>query len=180
MDRTGWARDLAEQLLAEQLPRRWAHVRGVARKAESVAHILGDDGHILVCAAWLHDVGYSPHLIVSGLHSLDGARYLRDTQGADERVCCLVAYHSCATIEARNRGLLRQLVDEFALGDELPHDVLTYCDMTTSPDGRAVTVEERLDEIVSRYGEGDLVARSIVEARPLIMRSVRAVAVAIR
>ncbi len=32
-----WARDAARSLLEEALPRRWAHVQGVAGKAESVA-----------------------------------------------------------------------------------------------------------------------------------------------
>ncbi|HEX3192303.1 MAG TPA: hypothetical protein VHS30_21235 [Streptosporangiaceae bacterium] len=29
-------------------------------------------------AAWLRDIGYTPGLAVTGLHALDGARYLRD------------------------------------------------------------------------------------------------------
>jgi len=37
--------------------------------------------------------------------SLDGARYLRDVQHADALLCRLVAHHSCAIIEAGERGL---------------------------------------------------------------------------
>ncbi|MEU7572881.1 HDIG domain-containing metalloprotein [Micromonospora sp. NPDC049240] len=46
---------------------------------------------VLVEAAWLHDVGYAQEVRVSGLHALDGARWLR-RMGFDERVagaCCL-------------------------------------------------------------------------------------------
>jgi HD superfamily phosphodiesterase len=55
-----WARDVARSLLGEVLPRRWAHVQGVAGKAELVAASLELSGEALVAAAWLHDVGYAP------------------------------------------------------------------------------------------------------------------------
>jgi hypothetical protein len=53
---------------------------------------------------WLHDIGYAPELAGTGCHPLDGARYLRRI-GVDEQVVSLVAYHSCARIEAEVRGL---------------------------------------------------------------------------
>jgi hypothetical protein len=49
--------------------------------------------------AWLHDIGYAPDLALTGLHGLDGARYLRDSQHADAMVCRLVARHSYAIVE---------------------------------------------------------------------------------
>jgi predicted hydrolase (HD superfamily) len=145
----------------------------VGRKAESIAHLLGDDADVLACAAWLHDIGYAPNLVKTGLHALDGARYLRDVEQADPRVCALVAYHSCAQIEARNRGLLDELTAEFEPVGGLPADALIYCDMTTTPDGRPVDVEQRLSEILSRYGPGDVVTDSITEAGPDIVGAAR-------
>ena len=53
--------------------------------------------------------------------------------------------------------------------------VLTYCDMTTSPDGQLVPAERRLAEIHRRYGQGHLVSRSIQRATPLILRAVEQV-----
>ena len=53
--------------------------------------------------------------------------------------------------------------------------VLTYCDMTTSPDGELVPVERRLAEIQRRYGSGHLVSRSIQRATPMILRAVEQV-----
>jgi predicted hydrolase (HD superfamily) len=170
-----WARDLARRLLADALPRRWAHTQGVGRKAESIAHIAGEDGDFLICAAWLHDIGYAPPLASTGFHPLDGARYLRDVEHAGQRLCRLVAHHSCAVVEARRRGLAGELVAEFAPVCGLMADALTYCDMTTSPDGAAVEVETRLDEVIARYGEGDLVAESIKEARTQIRQSTQVV-----
>lgn len=168
-----WSRQLAGDLLAEPLPRRWAHSQGVGRKAGSIAHILGADADLLTCAAWLHDIGYAPTVAKTGLHSLDGARYLRDMEKADARLCALVAYHSCAHIEARNRGLGDELAAEFEPASELLTDALTYCDMTTTPYGEPVDVEQRLSEILSRYGPGAVVAESITAASPHIIGSTR-------
>ena len=75
---------------------------------------LGPDADLLEAAAWLHDIGYHPDLADTGLHGLDGARYLRDQQHADPMLCRLVAHHSCAVIEADERGLAHVLTREFA------------------------------------------------------------------
>jgi predicted hydrolase (HD superfamily) len=168
-----WARDLTRRVLAEPLPRRWAHCQGVGRKAESVAHLVGDDAEALICAAWLHDVGYAPAITATGLHSLDGARYLRDAHDADKLVCRLVAYHSCAEIEAGNRGMADALAAEFPPVDGLLSDAMTYADMTTSPDGDPVDVETRLAEILTRYPPDDVVHRSIAAASAAITQAVR-------
>lgn len=179
MDQVEGARDLARQLLAEPIPRRWSHSQGVGRKAESVAALVGADGPALVAASWLHDVGYSPDLVATGMHQLDGARYLRYVARADDLVCRLVAHHSCAFIEARNRGLADQLAAEFDPVEGMLSDAITYADMTTTPDGERVEVEQRLAEILDRYGPEHLVARSIREAGPLIIGSVQRIMAAL-
>jgi putative nucleotidyltransferase with HDIG domain len=169
------ARDLARSLLADALPRRWAHSQGVAARAESLAPIVGQNADLLQAAAWLHDIGYSPTLATTGFHPLDGARYLRDVEHADDRLCRLVAHHSCACIEAEARGLRSALSDEFpADGDDLTAPLI-YCDMTTDPDGRHVTYDERLSELLSRYGENDIVTRSMQKAAPAVRDAIAAV-----
>ncbi|MBR7830251.1 HD domain-containing protein [Actinospica sp. MGRD01-02] len=169
MELLTWARELAEQLLAEPLPRRWAHSQGVGRRAESLAGVLGKDAELLAAAAWLHDIGYAPELVKTGMHQLDGARYLRDNASADPRLCSLVAHHSCACIEARNRGMHAALEAEFPPVGGLLADALTYSDMTTTPDGRTTDVEDRLAEILERYEAGSVVFESISEASPRIV-----------
>jgi hypothetical protein len=169
---TAWAADLARELLQAPLPRRWTHVQGVATRARSIASTLGPDAELLEAASWLHDIGYLPELGNSGLHQLDGARYLRDAEHADELLCRLVAHHSCAHIEAEERGLAAVLRREFAPAPKALADALTFCDMTTSPDGEHVRVDRRLAEIHDRYGAGHLVSRSIRRATPLILDSV--------
>ena len=170
-----WAEQLARELLQESLPRRWAHVQGVAARARGLAPVLGADADLLEAAAWLHDIGYAPGLAVTGLHALDGARYLRDAQHADAMLCRLVAQHSCAIIEAGERGLADVLGLEFEPAPDALSDALTFCDMTTSPDGELVPVDRRLAEIHRRYGPGHPVSRSIQRATPMILRAVEQV-----
>ena len=170
-----WAQQHARALLQEPLPRRWAHVQGVAARARGLAPVLGPDTDLLEAAAWVHDVGYAPDLAVTGLHQLDGARYLRDSQHASTMLCRLVAHHSCAIVEAGERGLADALGLEFEPAPQELSDALTYCDMTTSPDGELVSVEQRLAEIHDRYGSGHLVSRFIQRATPMILRAVEQV-----
>jgi hypothetical protein len=167
-----WAEGLARALLAESLPRRWSHVQGVAARARTLKPSLGADADLIEAAAWLHDIGYLPELAATGLHGLDGARYLRDVHDVDPMLCRLVAHHSYAVIEAEERGLADVLTSEFTPPPQPLADALTLCDMTTSPDGEPVQVHNRLAEIHDRYGAGHLVSRSIRRATPLILEAV--------
>ena len=172
MSQAPWAAEVARKLLEVPLPCRWAHVQGVATQARSVAPILGGDADLLEAAAWLHDIGYSPELTDTGFHPLDGARYLRDVEQADPMLCRLVANHSCAIIEAEERGLAEALLIEFPPPPGALSDALAYCDMTTTPTGEVVAVRDRLLEIVERYGPHDVVTRFIRRAEPELVSSV--------
>jgi hypothetical protein len=140
--------------------------------ARTLKPSLGSDADLIEAAAWLHDIGYAPELVVTGLHGLDGARYLRDVQHADPMLCRLVAHHSYAVIEAEERGLADVLTREFTPPPQPLADALTFCDMTTSPDGDHVQVYHRLAEIHDRYGTSHLVSRSIRRATPFILEAV--------
>ena len=157
----GWARAQAQRLLVP-LGARWSHTVAVAEQAERVRSAFDEaDGDRLVASAYLHDIGYSGEVAATGFHPLDGALWLVGIVEAE--VVALVAHHSCSWVEADVRGLGAQL-------DELPRpqlemlDALTYCDMTSGPDGRHVTVEQRLAEVTRRYGPGHLVTESIEAA----------------
>ncbi|NEA72793.1 HD domain-containing protein [Streptomyces sp. SID13588] len=168
MGLTDWAYSLSESLLSEPLPRRWAHSLGVAKRARSLRSILGGDAELMEAAAVLHDIGYSPAIAATGFHPLDGARFLREQEGADERVVRLVAHHSCALLEAEERGLRQELEAEFPQERRALVDALIFCDMTTTPDGTPTTSIERVDEIVHRYGSDTIVGRFIQRAAPEI------------
>ncbi|MEV6123839.1 HD domain-containing protein [Streptomyces sp. NPDC052077] len=168
-----WANQVAEKELSAPLPRRWAHSQGVATRASGLGRVLAGDAGLLSAAAVLHDVGYAPRLAETGFHPLDGARFLRDEHNADERLVRLVANHSFALLEAEERGLRAALECEFPLLEEpLLVDALVYCDMTTTPDGDRTTAEERVAEILGRYGDDSVVGRFIRRAAPEIFAAV--------
>lgn len=173
VDLVGAARALAEEQLAGALPRRWQHVQAVAAKADRVAVVLPESERpTLVAAAWLHDVGYSPDVTDTGLHALDGARWLRH-RGWPDRIVTLVANHSCATYEADERGLGSELRREFPGEESALTDALWFADMTTGPDGQNFGIHDRLAEVRERYGPDHLVTRFWAKAEPAIVAAVR-------
>jgi len=149
-------------------------VQGVANQVGTVDSDHQKSADLLVPAALLHDIGYAPRLVQVGFHPIDGARHLRAI-GVDEPIVNLVAHHSCAHIEAELRGVRTILDEEFPRDDTLPHDELCFCDMTTNPDGEPVTIDERLAEIRSRYGEGSIVHNFVELAEPEIRAAARRV-----
>lgn len=167
------ARELARESLAVAVPQRWAHVQGVARTASVIApSLLTIHADAAIAAAWLHDVGYSPSLVATGFHAVDGARFAR-AAGMPELVTSLIAHHSGANAEAIERGLSAELA-EFEAPAEPVLDVVTYADMTTAPDGSPIDAETRLSEILARYPTNDpvhaAVARSSVELLASVAR----------
>jgi putative nucleotidyltransferase with HDIG domain len=161
---------LAERLLAGAMPVRWGHVKQVAAKARILSAELDLNAQRLVPAALLHDVGYSPAVLATGFHPLDGARYLRGI-GVEDEVTSLVANHSCAHVEAGLRGLASELATEFPSLDPELADALCFADMTTGPDGSTLTVRARLAEIRSRYGPGHVVTEFVDHAEEEIVAS---------
>ena len=151
----------ATQILGD-VGTRLPHTRRVAEQASMVSDFLEDQwSHVVVDAAWLHDIGHSPALSSTGFHPLDGARWLR-ANGFAEDTCSLVAWHTGAIHEARERGLEDALRAEFAPPAPSALDALTWADLTSSPAGDLVTPQVRLDEIMDRYEPKSAVWMAIV------------------
>jgi hypothetical protein len=151
----------ATQILGD-VGTRLPHTCRVAEQASMVSDFLEDRWrHVIVDAAWLHDIGHSPALSSTGFHPLDGARWLR-AQGFAEDICSLVAWHTGAIHEARERGLEDELRAEFAPPTPSALDALTWADLTSSPAGDLVTPQVRLDEIMDRYEPKSAVWMAVV------------------
>jgi hypothetical protein len=158
--------------------------RGLPRRAAEIAPSITGSDDTLVCAAWLHEIGYAPSLVVTGFHPLDGARFLARA-GASHRLAALVAHHSYAALEAGLRGLAAKVAEFDDEGGPV-RDALWYCDLTmvrapsneaaiaitTSPDGEPVRATERIAEIKHRYGTGHLVTRFITLATTDLLAAV--------
>lgn len=153
-----WAERTAAELLSS-LEARWRHTLRVVERAQSFRDVLdGDELEVLLAAGYLHDVGYAPELAKAGFHPLDGARFVREA--GHERLARLVAHHSTSDAEADERGFAEQLA-EFPAEDSLVARALTYCDLTTGPDGEEVGVSARLVELGDRLGEDDPTVRAV-------------------
>lgn len=140
---------LARGLLAHQ-GKRWPHTQAVIEVAKKLTRLFDDEeSALLLVAATLHDIGYSPRIRQTGFHPMDGALYLR-SQGFPERLVCLVAHHSCALMTAPVHGIA-DLDEQFPVEHSLLSDALAYADMFAAPDGRIINPEDRLEDIMTRH-----------------------------
>ena len=168
---------LAFKLLAEALPRRWAHTVGVAVTAEVLAGVLApspasvDD---IVAAAWLHDIGYAPNLVDTGFHPVDGARYAQE-QGFPSNVASLIAHHTGAVFEAHERSLHEGLAHYRFPVDVVELAILNCADLCTGPDGKRVDPADRISEVLQRYPAEHPVHRAIAKSAPLLVAQARLV-----
>src|ERR1017187_4298286 len=165
-----WAAEQASTLLKPQ-GNRWLHVRGVVKMARLVGRIFDEeDNAYLIAAAYLHDIGYAHQIRQTGFHPLDGARFVLSSQG-DMRLASLVAHHSEARFEAQLRGYTGEL-QAFPREQSAVTDALTYCDQITGPTGLQVSLQERTNEIIHRYGETDIVTQSLHLSLPSVSLAV--------
>jgi hypothetical protein len=144
------AADLTRYIL-EAAPDRLSHSQGVARRARFLTLTVEPPcAPLLVAAAWLHDIGYSPGLHDTGFHPVDGARHLRAV-GWPPAICNLVAHHSGARFVARVLRLDREL-DAYQFSQDAISDALTVADQTTGPHGEAMNPDERMRDMLRRHG----------------------------
>jgi putative nucleotidyltransferase with HDIG domain len=144
------AADLTRSILYSD-PDRLAHSQAAARQAELLALAVDQESALLlVAAAWLHDIGYAPGLRDTGYHPIDGARHLQSI-GWPPAICNQVAHHSGARFVAAVLRLDRQL-DPYPFSQDALSDALTVADQTTGPHGEAMTVEQRMSDMLRRHG----------------------------
>jgi putative nucleotidyltransferase with HDIG domain len=157
------AKETAWRLLGAN-EERLRHSAAVAARAHSLADTVPDDQRdLLVAAAWLHDVGYAEALRDTGFHPVDGARFLRSTRW-EPSVCDLVAHHSGSRFVAVIRGLDSQLA-EFAWAQNAVSDALTIADQTIGPNGRPLSLEDRMQDMLDRHGPDSPNARAHPQRR---------------
>lgn len=122
---------------------------------------------IVVASAWLHDIGYAPDLVDTGFHPVDGARCVAQAGGFGPLVG-LVAHHTGAVFEARERGLEVQL-DTYPVPDATELAILSCADLCAGPDGANVDPADRIDEVLSRYHSDHPVHRAIIQSAPALV-----------
>jgi hypothetical protein len=147
----------------------------VADQVNEASYLLDGRWRLAVAdAAWLHDVGYSPHVTSTGFHPLDGARWLRDRDWP-MATCRLVAWHTNAWVEGSLRGLDHELAVEFEPPPEMAANVLAWADLTSSPTGEEWSVGRRVRDILSRYPADSIEHRAVADAASALRRAAREV-----
>ena len=150
-----WSPDRARELttcLLRGLSDRLAHSLQAGRQARRVVGTVpASDADLLESAAVLHDIGYAPALRQTGFHPIDGAMFLL-MLGAPDRLVALVAHHSESRLLADAAGL-GAVLSRFHREDGPVTDALAYADMTAGPTGTAMTMPERLADIMIRHAD---------------------------
>lgn len=163
--------DLAEataRYLLRQHPERIRHTSGVVERAKLLtATVSAREAPLLVAVAWLHDVGYASALRQTRFHPLDGALALR-AAGWPGTVCGLVAHHSGARFVATVRGLDDGMAGFSYVEDPLS-DAVTVADQTAGPNGVPMTIDERIEDMLSRHGPDSPNARADSQRRPYLL-----------
>lgn len=140
---------------------RYQHILGVVQKANNSPE------------SYLHDIGYSPSLVHTGFHPIDGALYALE-HDFELEVVMAVLFHGGALGEAKLRGgAIREIYEKLSKfitpSQQERIDFLTYCDIHTSPNGQTITLEERLTNIWSRYDEETVVYQNMKQQVPYLM-----------
>lgn len=159
---SGEAQAISRELL-DGVGTRLQHVCTAGRVAARLAVLFeAEEAALLVAAATLHDIGYSPRIARTGFHPLDGAEYLA-SEGFNPRLAALVAHHSMATLTAGSQP--EEMEDRFPREESLLVDALVYADMHSAPDGRLIPAEHRLADIAARH------SNPLVATRAALLRA---------
>jgi len=148
---------------------RWVHLSAVGGVAEGLATRSDIVTESVVSAAWLHDIGYSHDIVVTGFHPLDGARFLQ-SMGCPDEVVALVGHHTGAAYEAEERGLINEW-GELPTPESAALDVLTMVDLAVGPAGQPQLDIDRVAGMLNRYDEDDPVHRAVTRSRDLLLAS---------
>lgn len=147
------------------VPGRLHHILVVAERVRQSARDINElnpgmhiDENAAFCAGLVHDIGYLEQIAHSGFHPLDGYNFLL-SQGFGQ-LARHILLHSCAIEEAELLGISLPQISP-----SLITKLITYWDVQVKPGGDIVSYEERLRDIVMRYGERSIVVQANINAR---------------
>jgi hypothetical protein len=156
------AEQLAKSLLSDELPMRWLHTQHVAATAEVLAAGLHAD-IVVTSVAARHRLRVSADRLRL---SPSRRRQVPAPRGWPAEIQNLVAHHSCADVEAAERGLATELAAKFPDEPSAARDALWAADATTGPTGQRFNVAERVDQVVARYGADHFVSKCMRRIEP--------------
>lgn len=160
----GNARRLAHKLLKNN-PKRLQHTLGVVDLSIKTLFREGykvdsDIYKNVVCSAYLHDIGYSEEINHTKFHPYDGYMYLKKL-GISDNISLPVLYHTGSELLVHMfpSKFHSEVVEFFKKESIITIEQMKYISLLDSSDirinseGVEVSVEDRLQDIVNRYGE---------------------------
>ena len=148
---------------------RVAHILGVAALGRELAARIGaspqvaaDIGQVTLA----HDIGYAEALRRTGFHPLDGAIFLAHRR-APEEIIHAVLHHSGAREGAKELPVIAEYYARLpGYQPAFLSDAITWCDVQTGPDGRRMTIAERVQDVVDRYGPDSPTSHAMLRSQP--------------
>lgn len=143
-------RYVKEIMLESNLKDRYRHTISVSLVMRKKALEIGLDPDIAQCIGLLHDIGYTDRIKSTGFHALDAYYYLLDI---DKITAERIALHTSTPEEAelRNIAIPEITPDLYAI-------LLSYADARVMGNGKVVSFDERLEDIINRYGDNHIVS----------------------
>ncbi|WP_425263069.1 HDIG domain-containing metalloprotein [Vibrio owensii] len=132
------------------------HTLAVAELASKKASSLGLCGEKARMLGLIHDVGYCTEYAEYGFHALDGYNALYRYH---PKLAADMLYHTSTPEEASLRGIELPKVETSVYGA-----ILSFADCRVDSKGNVISFEERLSDIVSRYGSDSVIAEANTKA----------------
>lgn len=154
-------------------PNRLKHTLQVVDNLKQIASEQGickpDSYYLLLEAGYLHDIGYSPILNKVNFHPYDGYRYLIDNDFPED-VAHLVLHHTYSALlySMQDKNPILESVYESNTILKVYNTLLDYlalADMTSSPTGEHITMRERVEDIMARYGVDSAVSQHAIQVK---------------
>ncbi len=121
------------------------------------------DSKLAICAALLHDIGYADNINITGFHPIDGSNFL--TKLGYSTLAELIIGHSCSPEEAELKGL-----QKITPSNALEAKLISYWDMRVMQGGRIVTYDQRLNDIIKRYGKDSIIGKANLQAKERLIK----------
>lgn len=154
----------ALEILLRNYPERVSHSKKVAELAKEIASkrkFSQDEIEMVFIAALLHDIGYSDDFKFADFHPVDGYYYLM-ANGWSRVYQYVALFHTFSKelAEMSRKDLSTMYKDKVLTEEELEIlDIVTEADFMVNGNGNIVSKEERLQDIILRYGENSLLTK---------------------
>ncbi|SHE60245.1 metal dependent phosphohydrolase [Seinonella peptonophila] len=147
---------------------RYQHILGVVEEMKDLCIKLSIPSvHMkqLIQTAYLHDIGYSESLKITSFHPTDGAIFAQKQAFAKPIIAGVLFHTEAQRTWKLSPDIVNLYKQNHSYLDPIDHlyiELITYCDLHRSANGEHVTLEQRITDIVSRYGSQHQISQQML------------------